>query len=310
MNKVIQHIKNRTLIKTIRKKYYVKRKLSKSNDNPEKYLVGLGKILLGYKMNLKTPTTFNEKLNWYKLNYHNDLMSYVVDKISAKDYVENKGLSDILIKTIQIYNSIDEVNLNDLPSKFVIKNTQDSGGVFVCKDKDKATLAQIKDKLKTLNKEIYNGKHWALEQNYTSNTNKIIVEELLETSDGTAPWDYKFFCFNGEPKFLFVGSDRDTSVCFDFFDINFNHLDVIQGHPLSKKQIKKPEKFDEMLDVCRVLSKDFPHVRVDLYYEEGKIYFGELTFYHFAGLVPFKPKTWDYKFGEYFDLSSIRGDKQ
>lgn len=305
IRQVIQHMKHGTLIKTIRKKRYVKKNLSCSDQDPEKYLIGLGKILLGYKMNLKNPCSLNEKLNWCKLHYEHPLMHVAADKIEAKQYVASKGLENILIPTIATYDRVEEIRLESLPNRFVVKNTLDSGGVFVCKDKTRVSLIDIMKKLQVCNKEIIDGKHWALENVYLGK-NRIIIEELLDTEDGHAPWDYKFFCFHGEPKFLFVSSDRDTEVCFDFYDIDFHHLDVIQGHPHTKKKIEKPKNYERMLEICRILSEDFPQVRVDLYYENDHIYFGELTFYHFAALTPFKPRRWDDQFGEYFDLSLIK----
>lgn len=301
IKEVLHKIKNRTLIETVRRKIYVNKHIKNAYDNPKKYLIGLGKIRMGYKMDLDNPMTFNEKLNWYKLNYHTKLMDYVVDKIDAKDYVSSKGLQDIIINTIKTYNNVDELDYNVLPDKFVIKNTLDSGGVYVCKDKNCFDKQKLKEKLSSYKKEMINGTHWALETAYKDN-NRIIVEELLETSDGHSPADYKFFCFNGEPQFLFVGSERDIDVKFDFYDIDFNWLDVRQGHKNNKNRPVKPKNYERMLDICRILSKDFPHVRVDLYNIEGKIYFGELTFYHFAGLTPFKPKKWDFEFGKFFDL--------
>ncbi len=304
MNKIIKHLLHGDLLLHVRKRLYIKRHLAKAYQNQEEYLIGIGKIMLKYKMDLKNPKTLNEKLNWYKLNYHTDLMDCAADKILAKEYVKSKNLEEIVVPTLATYESVDDINLDELPNKFVVKNTQDSGGVFVCRDKKNVSIEQIKNKLKAIDGQIFNGVHWALEKAYTGN-NKVIVEKLLETEDGHSPWDYKFFCFHGEPKFLFVGTDRDTNVCFDFYDVEFNHLDVKQNHPNSKKTITKPANFDKMLEVCRVLSKDFPHARVDLYNINGKIYFGELTFYHFAAMYPFKPKKWDYIFGEYFDLNKI-----
>lgn len=304
--KFFHHLKNGTLLLVINRTLYVKKHLKKENLDEKEYLIGLGKKTIGYKMNLDSPKTFNEKLNWMKLNYTSDKMKYVVDKLNAKEYLESLGLNKYIIPTIKVYDNFESINLEELPQRFVIKNTQDSGGVFVCKDKSLISLDDIAKKL--MNKDGFisiNGKTWSLEPVYGVDSNKIIVEDLLNTPDGHAPWDYKFFCFNGEPKFLFVGSDRDTNVCFDFFDIDFNWLDVKQGHPHSKKKINKPVNYEEMLELCRTLSKDFPQVRVDLYNVNGKILFGELTFFHFAGFMPFKPKKWDRLFGDMWDLNRI-----
>lgn len=305
MKKIVNHIKNGTFVKVIRKKIYIKRNIHKAKNNPNKYLIGLGKIILNYKMNLENPKTFNEKLNWYKIHYSSKLMNYVVDKEKAKEYVKTKGLTDIIIPSFGVYNSIEDVDLANLPSKFVIKNTQDSGGVFVCKDKSNVKIDDIKNNLKLLNKEIIDGVHWALENVYVDDDNKIIVEDLLETKDGHSPYDYKIFCFNGEPKFFYVVSERDIDAKFDFYDLDFNWLDVRQGHDNNPHRPTRPENFERMLEIARILSKDFPHVRVDLYNIDGKIYFGELTFYHYAGLTPFSDIKWDLKFGEFFDITSI-----
>ncbi len=308
IKKIYKHLKNHTFMTNIKRKYYIFAYFKLKIYNDEKYLIKLGKLRLKYKMDLKSPKTFNEKLNYYKLHYKNDLMADCVEKIKVKQYVIDKGLEEIVIKTIATYDSLDEVNLNELPNSFVIKNTNDSGGVFVCKDKSQIkNMDIISDKLNgRVKKEIINGKHYSLENNYTKYKNRIIVEELIETEDNHAPWDYKIFCFNGEPKFLYIAKDRDTECTFDFFDTDFNWFDVRQGHPNAKVRPEKPENFDKMLEYARILSKDFPHVRVDLYNIKGKIYFGELTFYNNAGLTPFEPREFDEKFGTYFDIESLK----
>lgn len=266
----------------------------------KKFLIKEGKIRLGYKMNLDFPKTFNEKLNWYKLNYKNKLMITCSDKYEVYDYIKGKDLESILIPLYGVYDDISEINLNSLPNSFVAKVTGDSGGVVVCRDKNKFFQEAIK-KLNLKNDYSNYNKEWP----YHFIKNRIIVQQLIETKDGRSPKDYKFFCFNGEPKFLYVASDRDTHCKFDFYDLEWNHIPVKQGHPNSKVHIEKPECLDEMLKICKILSKDFPHVRVDLFYEQGKIYFGELTFFHFSGLTSFIPQKYDKIFGEYFDVSKI-----
>lgn len=297
INKLLKPFKFYRLKRKIKFFFFKKKKF----NNDKEYLVELGKVRLGYKMNLDNPKTFNEKINWYKLNYRNELMPVCVDKYDVRKYIKEKKLENILLKNYGVYNSIDEIDLEKLPNEFVIKFTGDSGGVAICKDKTNFHKI-IGDKFSNINSDYssYN-KEWV----YHNIKNRLIVEELIKTPDGTAPKDYKFFCFNGEPKFLFVASEREKEVKFDFFDLNWNRLKLKQGHLNSKKEIKKPEKFEEMINICKILSKDFPHVRVDLYFENGKIYFGELTFFHFAGLTPFWPKKYDYIFGNMFDISRI-----
>lgn len=131
---------------------------------------------------------------------------------------------------------------------------------------------------------------------------KIIAEQYMEDENGTGLKDYKFFCFDGEPKFMFIATDRGIDTRFDFFDMNFNHLQFEQGHPNANKTITKPAGWDRMIELARKLSKGLYHVRVDLYDINGKIYFGEMTLFHFSGNVPFEPAEWDFKFGELLHL--------
>lgn len=307
LKSLYRHIKKHDLHLVLKKKWIVFSHFYLNRLSDENYLIELGKLNLSYEMNLKNPKTLNEKINYYKLHYHSDLASKVVDKIEAKDYVAKKGLKDLCVKTIAVYNSVSELDLDKLPDKFVIKNTIDSGGVFVCRDKKTVTKKQIIKKLSSnLSRTIIKGKHILLEDNYVKNRNRIIVEEVIETPNGNWPIDYKFFCFNGEPKFLFVATDREKNCCFDFFDTDFNWMDVRNNHPNSEKKIAKPENFDKMLLYARILSKDFPHVRVDFYNVNGRIFFGELTFYHYGGMVPFDPFKYDQLFGEYFDITSLK----
>ena len=298
MNKIFQSINDGLFFNKVA--IHIREKLYKINPSmsDKQFLVQKGKINLGYTMDLDNPITFNEKLNWYKLNYKNDLMPICADKYRVYDYVKSKGLEEILIPMYGVYDSVDEIKLDKLPERFVAKVTGDCGGIVICKDKSKF-FDEAKKKLDITRDYSNDNKEWP----YHQIKNRIITEALIETKDGQSPNDYKFFCFNGEPKFLFVATDRDTHCKFDFYDLEWNHIPVKQGHPNNKNGVKKPEKFDEMLNICRILSKDFPHVRVDLYYENGKIYFGELTFFHFSGLTSFIPKKYDKIFGQYFDIN-------
>lgn len=291
--KVIRSIFNGTLIKKIRTRLLRYKKFPSDKE----YLIAYGKISLKYTMNLDNPKTFNEYLNWYKLNYKNDLMPICVDKYRVREHIKNKGLESLLVQCYGVYDSIDDIDLNQLPDHFVAKVTGDSGGVVICKNK-KDFYKEARIKFKKMKKDYSNRtKEWP----YHYVDNKIIIEDLIKTENGDSPNDYKFFCFNGEPKFLYVASERNTKCKFDFFDLQWNHMDVVQNHPQSTKKIQKPKRFDEMLKICRILSQEFPHVRVDLYYENDKIYFGELTFFHMAGLTPFSRIETDYMLGRYFE---------
>ena len=259
------------------------------------------RLCVGYKLNLKKPKTYNEKLQWLKLNDRHEEYTMMVDKVDAKAHVASKVGSKYIIPTLGVWNKVDEIDWNSLPERFVVKSTNDSGGVVVCKDKSKLDITKAKEKLRNLG-----GRDYTLiskEYPYKNVPHRFIAEEYMEDESGFELKDYKIFCFDGEPKFLFVATGRQQNdTRFDFYDTDFNHLPVINGHPNADVWPTKPQNFEEMLVVARKLSKGIPHVRVDLYNINGKIYFGELTFFHWSGTTPFEPIEWDYKFGEYLKL--------
>lgn len=267
----------------------------------EKFLKLKFKHCVGYPLNLDNPLSYNEKLQWLKLNNKHREYTTMVDKVAAKEFVASIVGDKYLIPTLAVWNSVEDIEWNSLPNQFVIKSTGDSGGVVVCKDKrcfdEKAAVA----KLKKLGERTYY--KYNKEYPYKDVPHRYIAEKYMEDESGIELKDYKIFCFDGEPKFLFVASGRQQDdTRFDFYDLDFNHLPVINGHPNADVWPSKPENFDEMIEVARKLSKGIPHVRVDLYNCRGEIYFGELTFFHWSGMVPFEPLEWDYKFGEYIKL--------
>lgn len=271
---------------------------------PDKLYLRLSfRLRVGYSLNLDEPRTFNEKIQWLKLNYRRPEFIKMVDKYNAKKYVADLIGEEHVIPTIGVYNSVDEIDWKALPDQFVLKCTHDSGGVVICSDKSKLNIDAAKKKLRQgLCKGFYyQGREWP----YKNVPRKIIAEKYMVDESGIELKDYKFFCFNGVPKFLFVATDRlkeNEEVKFDFYDLEFNHLDVRNGHPNSSRDLSKPAGFDKMVEIASTLSKDLPHLRVDLYDINGQIYFGELTFYHFSGFTPFVPLEWDYKFGEMINL--------
>lgn len=298
INKLAKFISNRDYRWIILDKYGFYRKM-----NSEKYLSQKYMHLFHKELNLQTPITLNEKLNWYKLHYFNPLMVKCVDKILVDEYIRECGFEEILTKKIKIWDTPEEVDIETLPKEFVIKTNHDSGGVYICRDKSKFDKSQLERIKKSFYKEFSNS---AREWPYTYVEKKVFAEELIQTSNGHAPIDYKFFCFNGEPSFLYVGSERDVDVKFDFFDIDWNWFNVRQGHLNAKIVPSKPDNYEKMLDICRIISKPFPHVRVDLYNIDGNIRFGELTFFHFGGLVPFEPDSFDASFGKWFDIEAVK----
>ena len=251
-------------------------------------------------MNLENPRTFNEKLQWLKLHDKHEEYTPFVDKYEVKKIVANILGDQHVIPTIGVWDNVEDIDFDKLPSSFVLKTTHDSGGIVVCKDKSKLDISKAKSKLK---KSLRHNFYWEhREYPYKDVKPRIIAEKYMVDESGSELKDYKFFCFDGQPKMLFVATDRPYDTRFDFFDIEFNHLPFKQGHPLASKKIVKPEGFEDMVKIAARLSQGFRHVRIDLYNINGKIYFGEYTFFHFSGNVPFDPEEWDYRIGEMLKL--------
>ena len=250
---------------------------------------------------LKNPKTFNEKLNWLKLHDHNPIYSKLVDKYEVKPIVANMIGEEYIIPTLGVWDHFDEINFDALPRQFVLKCTHDSEGVVIVRDKDKLKKSEAKKKLEDALRQnfFFIGREWP----YKNVKPRIIAEPYLVDKETMELRDYKFFCFDGEPKALYVASDRaQNETKFDYFDMEFNHLDIRQKYPNASVPIKKPKTFDQMIKLSRELSSGFAHVRVDLYEANGKLYFGELTFSHWNGFVPFDPDTWDKTFGDWITL--------
>ena len=259
-------------------------------------------IVFGKRLRLKNPQTYSEKLQWLKLHEGDPIYTRMVDKAEAKKYVTEIIGEEYIIPTYGVWNHFDEIDFDKLPDQFVLKTTHDSGGVIICKDKktlDK-NAAKVKLEKSLKNDYYYTSKEWP----YKNVVPRIIAEKYMEDESGEL-CDYKLFCFDGKMKALFIATDRFTSgeeTKFDFFDENFNHLPFTNGHPNATKPIKKQESFQQMKDLAEKLSQKIPHDRVDFYCTNGKIYFGELTFFHWGGFKRFEPEEWDFKFGEWFKL--------
>ena len=261
------------------------------------------RAVFGKKLNLKDPKTYNEKLNWLKLNDHNPEYCKLVDKYTVREHIKNTIGEEYLIPTFGIWDRFEDIDFNKLPDKFVLKCTHDSGSVVLCRDKKQFDVNAARKKL---TKKLKSGLYWySREWPYKSLKPRIIAEQYMEDEKTSELRDYKFFCFGGDVKALFIASERQVKgeeVKFDFFDENFNYLNVRQVHPNAKTTPEKPEKFEEMKALAKKLAAGFSHVRVDFYEVNGKVYFGELTFYHFAGLGPFDPEEWDLTMGNWLKL--------
>ena len=252
------------------------------------------------KLDLKKPQTINEKLQWLKLYDRNPEYTKMVDKYEAKKYVANIIGEEYIIPTLGVYDKFEDINFATLPNQFVIKCTHDSGGLIICKDKTKLNIKEARKKInKSLKRNyFYTGREWP----YKNVKPRIIAEQYMVDESGTELKDYKFFCFNGEPKLLFVAKDRPYATKFNYYDMDFKKLPFKQHYKNFNDYIEKPKGFEKMIELSRKLSKDIPHVRVDFYDINGKVYFGELTFYHFSGFEKFEPEEWDRILGDMLKL--------
>lgn len=257
---------------------------------------------LGYWPDLTNPKTFNEKLHWLKLeSKKHPEYTQMVDKIAAKDYAASIIGEQYIIPTLGVWYSVDDIDWDSLPNQFVVKAAGDSGGVIVCKDKSSFDVEKAKAHLKKYGERSYYMRN--REYPYKNVPHRYIAETYMEDESGYELKDYKFFCFNGEPKFMYVATGRQQhDTRFDFYDMDFKHIPVINGHPNADNLSTKPDNFDEMKSVAAKLSAKLPHVRIDLYNINGKVYFGEITFFHMSGIAPFEPAEYDLKFGKLIEL--------
>lgn len=269
------------------------------------YLKLVYRFSFGKKLDLENPQTYNEKLQWLKLYYHRPDFVEMVDKEAVKSLVARIIGEEYVIPTIGSWERVEDIDWEGLPNQFVLKTTHDGGnnGVVICRDKATFNKAKgIRKLKKSLNRNTYLlGREWP----YKMVPRRVIAEKYLEDSQSTDLKDYKFFCFDGKVKMMFVASERTKvgeDVKFDFFDEQYNHLDLKQVHEKSEVCPEKPKSFDHMIDLAQTLSVGIPHVRVDFYEVDGKVYFGEYTFFHHGGLAAFSPEKYDYILGSYINL--------
>lgn len=254
------------------------------------------------KLDLKHPQRYTEKLQWYKLYYRDAKMQQCADKYRVREYIESKGLGSILNELYAVYETPDEITLENLPEKFVMKSNNGSGTNLICKDKFLYTDEQVREMFRGFfaQSSASAGREWV----YGGIEPVIIAEKLLEDptqADGSI-CDYKFLCFNGSPQYVVYDVDRFTDHKRNIYDTEWNDLHIASDCPCAEKAYDKPENLTEMLEIARILSADFPAVRVDLYSIEGKIYFGELTFFPWSGYVQYTPDSFDFEAGEKFIL--------
>lgn len=271
---------------------------------PDKlYLQLLFHYKMGYKLNLKNPKTFSEKIQWLKLYNRNPLYTTLVDKYAVKKWVADKIGEKHIVPMLGVWDNTNEIDFESLPDRFVLKTTNGGGGnVIICKDKSKLDKVKtIKLLNRSLKNSIYNNyREWP----YKNVPPRIIAEKYIE-NDGRNLYDYKFYCFNGKVHFCQVIRDRYTKETIDFYDMAWNHMPFVGLNPVAKNglnPVAKPQDLKKMVSICEKLSEGFPFIRVDLYNVDDKIYFGELTFYPASGFGVFEPDEWNYKLGDLLNL--------
>ena len=266
------------------------------------YVKWLFRLKMGYKLNLKNPRTFNEKLQWLKLNANKPEYTNMVDKALAKEYVRPLIGDQYIVPTLGIWDSPEEIDFDALPNQFVLKTTDGGGsmGVVICTDKTKMNKEDI---IKRLHHALKQNIYGQLREQPYKNIKKRILAEKFLSDDATSVKgdlnDYKFYCFNGKVTYCEVITGRRTKKQIDFFDLNWNHIDfTFNEYEYADERPTKPECFDTMVEVADILCKDKPYSRIDLYVVGNKVYFGEITLFPASGFRGFHPEEWNVRLGE------------
>ena len=276
---------------------------------PDKQMLQLQwRIKMGYKLNLKNPQRFTEKLQWYKLYYRDPLMKQCVDKHDVREYVEQCGLGSILNEEIGVYDSPDQIDFEALPNAFVLKDTLGGGGnaVILVRDKQKVDWQQLCRQMQQWVDTPYNTKHPGREWVYEGRKHRITVEKFMDSSvEEGGLIDWKFFCFSGRAEYMYVVADRKLGkkaglgiYTRDFVKLPYCRADE---QPL-QREVAKPQNYGELLACAEKLAAPFPEARIDLYNQGAKIVFGEITFFDGSGYMTFEPDEFDFMMGEKFML--------
>lgn len=263
------------------------------------------KLVMRKKLDIENPKSFNEKLQWLKLNDRNPKYTDLVDKYKVRDYISKELGQEYLIPLLGVYSRFEEIDFDMLPDQFVLKPNHTSGDVYICKDKSKINKISLK---KMINKWLKKEYYWPhREWPYKNVKPRIICEKLMMDDSGTELKDYKFLCFNGQVKCSFVCLNRnsETGLNVDFYDMDWKPMYFERHYPNSGTVIPKPKNFDKMVKFAEKLSKGLSFVRVDFYETNGKLYFGELTLYPGTGLEEFSPETYDYELGSWIKLPAL-----
>lgn len=278
---------------------------------PDKQMICIQyRMKTGRKLNLQNPVRYTEKLQWYKLYHRDPLMAQCADKWEVRGFIEKKGLADILNDCYGVYDSEDDINFDVLPNQFVIKSTNGASGIGIeiCKDKSQIDVPKLKKELHKwlIPQKNGGGREWV----YYQYKPRLIIEKYLAPGKGeNSLVDYKFFCFQGEPYCLYVMNERfsEGGVRQNIMDLDYKVMPYRREkiRPI-RTELKKPRNFEQMVEMAKTLSKDFPYVRVDFYDIDGRIYFGEMTFFPESGYYDFEPDEFDFMLGEKFKIEEIQ----
>ena len=257
----------------------------------------------GRTLDLRHPVTFNDKIQWIKIHDRKSEYTVMADKLAAKKFVSDKVGSEYVIPLLGSWARIEEVELNNLPQKFVLKTNHDSGGLVICHDKFSFNWENAKEKLANslAHNYYWNHREWV----YKNIRPCVLAEPLLEPKDGDEVIDYKFLVFNGVAKAMFVATNRHRpgGAKFNYYDMEWNPIPVVQPHHLPNPiPPKKPQHFGKMIELAETLSVGTYLLRVDFYEIDGKVYVGEMTFYPDAGIEPFIPSSYEFLFGSWIHL--------
>ena len=268
---------------------------------------------VGSWIDWKKPRTFSEKIQWLKVYGFKPEYSKYIDKFAVKEIIANKIGREYIIPTIGVWTNVDDIAWLDLPNKYVLKITDEGGsnGVYICSNSNNFKRDEVVKKIAQITNKKKRGKDIHREHPYEYIPRKIIAEKYIECnsmnqenelSDLT---DYKFYCFNGKPRYCQIIRNRRSKETIDFYDMEWNHMPFVGLNPAAKNSlnpVEKPKNLNVMIDLCEKLSKEFYFVRVDMYNVDGTVYFGELTFYPASGFGVFEPDEWNYKLGDLLKL--------
>lgn len=268
---------------------------------PDKaYLKWRYRMLMGKKLDIDKPILFQEKLQWLKMNDRKPIYHQMVDKYDTKQFIASKIGEEHIIPTIGLYNNVDEIDISMLPEQFVLKGTFDSGSYFICRDKTQIDIKNMKKRLLVnWNQDYY---IYSREWPYKGLKHRIIAEPLLKDGESEYIRDCKVFCFHGEPKFIYISHDISVEAKTDFYDLEWNKLDMRMKDPNSDIVIEKPKQIKEIIECSRRLSENTIFLRVDFYLCDDNFYCGELTFYHCGGFQNIYPDSWNRILGDWITL--------